>query len=283
MEEFVEKASDFYADIFTVEWNKMVVPVIMVLALSVSAYSTLDLRNSPESEERIELSVEAMTNLSESFLRTSYFNDSVNKTGEEISREIEDKIDRRQEKLNTDNLKRKSQIAQIQKLGLFPFTPELYTPVHAGRKDAVSALGIIQYRQDRFDQLDKRLNSSENISLEEFDNKIEEIRDSRWEDQKVQDFVENYSYEESNGAVSGLGGDIRESMKTGDIQELTFMDYIPAIFATFVLYYVLNALAVETGRKAYRQINISRNNSEDEKDSERDEKTGEEKQEKGEE
>lgn len=276
MEDFVKKASNFYTDVFTVEWKKMVLPVIMVLALSASAYSTLDLRNSPQSEQRMELSVEAMTNISAVSLKTEYFNDSTNKSGKQLAQEISKEFQREEKQLNSEKFMRKAQIGQIQKIGLFPFTPELYTPVPAGREDAVSSLAVIHYRQEQFEKLDERLNSSENMTLEEFNSNVETIRNSSWENEKVQNFVENYTLDEDSGAgVLTTDEKIREQMRTGEIEKLSFISYLPAILATFLFYYVFNAFAVETGRKLYGRIKESKGYVED-RDSE-DENSGEEK------
>lgn len=283
MDEFAEKASRFYTDVFTLEWKKMVLPVIMVLALSVSAYSTLDLRDSPESEQRMELSVETMTNISAVHLKKEYFNDSVNKTQRQLGEEISQQAQRRQKQLTSGTIRTKAQIAHIQKLGLFPYTPELYVPVQGSREDTVGALALVHYRQEQFTQLDERLNSSENMSLEEFNSEVQRIRDTEYRDEEVQNYFENNSLNENTGlGTSTVTGEIENKITQENIRPLTFTSYLPAILATFLLYYVVNALAVETGRKAYTQVKEHEKQQDEEtgeKDSEEDEKTGEEKEE----
>lgn len=53
-----ESISDFYVELFSPEWKKFFLSILMVLLLSVSAFSTLSLKQSPELDRRMEISVE---------------------------------------------------------------------------------------------------------------------------------------------------------------------------------------------------------------------------------
>ena len=268
VEQAVEKASDFYMNLFTLEWQKLVLPVLMVLILSASALSTMDLKNSDESEELTELSLETMSNLTEVFLKTEYFNDSINQSQRALSEEITDRADERRDQLVSDRLTQKAFLGSLQELGFFPYTPEHDVPIPMPEKDYLKALAEVSYRQEQFDRLGDRLNSSENISLAEFEEEVRQIKSVDWRDEKVKNHLRNYSQPNSSAGIGGPGltEEIRQRIIDEDFTELSFTAYLPSLLATFLIYYVVNAVAVQSARKAYGQIKRSRRRGKEQSD-----------------
>lgn len=276
VEQAVGKASDFYMDLFTVEWQKMVLPVLMVLILSASALSTMDLKNSDESEQLTELSLETMSNLTEAHMKTEYFNDSINQSQRALSQEISDRADERRDQLVSDRLTQKAFLGSLQRLGFFPYTPELDVPNFISEKDYLKSLAEVSYRQEQFESLGDRLNSSENISLAEFEEEVQRIKSVDWRDEEVKNYLRNYS--QTNGSA-GMGGpglteEIRQKIIDEDFSELSFTAYLPSLLATFLIYYVVNAVAVQSARKAYGQIKRSRRREKEQSDENETEKSG---------
>lgn len=276
VEQAVGKASDFYMDLFTVEWQKMVLPVLMVLILSASALSTMDLKNSDESEQLTELSLETMSNLTEAHMKTEYFNDSINQSQRALSQEISDRADERRDQLVSDRLTQKAFLGSLQRLGFFPYTPELDVPNFISEKDYLKSLAEVSYRQEQFESLGERLNSSENISLAEFEEEVQRIKSVDWRDEEVKNYLRNYS--QTNGSA-GMGGpglteEIRQKIIDEDFSELSFTAYLPSLLATFLIYYVVNAVAVQSARKAYGQIKRSRRREKEQSDENETEKSG---------
>lgn len=268
VEQAVEKASDFYMNLFTLEWQKMVLPVLMVLILSASALSTMDLKNSDESEQLTELSLETMSNLTEAHMKTEYFNDSINQSQRALSQEISDRADERRDQLVSDRLTQKAFLGSLQRLGFFPYTPELDVPNFISEKDYLKSLAEVSYRQEQFESLGERLNSSENISLAEFEEEVQRIKSVDWRDEEVKNYLRNYS--QTNGSA-GMGGpglteEIRQKIIDEDFSELSFTAYLPSLLATFLIYYVVNAVAVQSARKAYGQIKRSRRREKEQSD-----------------
>jgi hypothetical protein len=268
VEQAVGKASDFYMDLFTVEWQKMVLPVLMVLILSASALSTMDLKNSDESEQLTELSLETMSNLTEAHMKTEYFKDSINQSQRALSQEISDRADERRDQLVSDRLTQKAFLGSLQRLGFFPYTPELDVPNFISEKDYLKSLAEVSYRQEQFESLGERLNSSENISLAEFEEEVQRIKSVDWRDEEVKNYLRNYS--QTNGSA-GMGGpglteEIRQKIIDEDFSELSFTAYLPSLLATFLIYYVVNAVAVQSARKAYGQIKRSRRREKEQSD-----------------
>jgi hypothetical protein len=207
-------------------------------------------------DQSSELSVELVTNVTTTSLRVKYFNDSMDKSQEQLmqgrSRALE-----RLDRAKPEGFDIRAQIGQIQKAGLFPFSPELYEPLVLGRENKVIYVSTIVYRQEKLGNLRGKLNSSKNMSLEEFNSKADDIRDSTWEDEKVQDFFANYNFSEGSGPLMGgvmVSRELTEQARTGEVKELSLVNYLPAVFTTFLLYYVVNAFVVEIGRKGYRRI-----------------------------
>ena len=276
VEQAVGKASDFYMDLFTVEWQKMVLPVLMVLILSASALSTMDLKNSDESEQLTELSLETMSNLTEAHMKTEYFNSSINQSQRALSQEISDRADERRDQLVSDRLTQKAFLGSLQRLGFFPYTPELDVPNFISEKDYLKSLAEVSYRQEQFESLGDRLNSSENISLAEFEEEVQRIKSVDWRDEEVKNYLRNYS--QTNGSA-GMGGpglteEIRQKIIDEDFSELSFTAYLPSLLATFLIYYVVNAVAVQSARKAYGQIKRSRRREKEQSDENETEKSG---------
>lgn len=276
VEQAVEKASDFYMNLFTLEWQKLVLPVLMVLILSASALSTMDLKNSDESEQLTELSLETMSNLTEAHMKTEYFNDSINQSQRALSQEISDRADERRDQLVSDRLTQKAFLGSLQRLGFFPYTPELDVPNFISEKDYLKSLAEVSYRQEQFESLGERLNSSENISLAEFEEEVQRIKSVDWRDEEVKNYLRNYS--QTNGSA-GMGGpglteEIRQKIIDEDFSELSFTAYLPSLLATFLIYYVVNAVAVQSARKAYGQIKRSRRREKEQSDENETEKSG---------
>ena len=275
VEQAVEKASDFYMNLFTLEWQKLVLPVLMVLILSASALSTMDLKNSDESEQLTELSLETMSNLTEAHMKTEYFNDSINQSQRALSQEISDRADERRDQLVSDRLTQKAFLGSLQRLGFFPYTPELDVPNFISEKDYLKSLAEVSYRQEQFESLGERLNSSENISLAEFEEEVQRIKSVDWRDEEVKNYLRNYS--QTNGSA-GMGGpglteEIRQKIIDEDFSELSFTAYLPSLLATFLIYYVVNAVAVQSARKAYGQIKRSRRREKEQSDENETEKS----------
>ena len=266
VEQAVDKASDFYIDLFTVEWQKMVLPVLMVLILSASALSTMDLKNSDESQQITELSLETMSNLSEAYMKTEYFNDSVNRSQEALSRDISDRATERKNELTSGMYTEKAFIGSLQKLGFFPYNPEFDVPLPVSEKDYLSALAEVSYRQAEFNDLEARLNSSENISMTEFQEEVDRVKGVEWRDEEVKSYLRNYSKPEGSAGMgsTGLTEELRQRVIEEDFDELSFTAYLPSILATFLIYYVVNAVAVQSGRKVYGQVKASRKKIEEE-------------------
>ncbi|MFB6175410.1 MAG: hypothetical protein ABEJ87_05585 [Candidatus Nanohalobium sp.] len=251
-DDFAGKASDFYMDLFTLEWKKLVLPVLMVLLLSASAFSTLSLRKNPDMNRRLDASVQTMTNVSVAFLETEYFNDSINLSRRELTRQITSKGDRMAKEATPSHFSQLAAAGKIQKIGIFPYAPELDTPVPAPRKKFFASIAVVGYRQESFSRLGKQLNSSSNISLKEFNSRVRDIISVSWKDSEVKAYLRNYSSNTSPGRAGGidLPEKTRQQIIDEDIPELGFSSYIPALVATFLLYYVVNAVLVESGRKA---------------------------------
>jgi len=276
VEQAVGKASDFYMNLFTLEWQKLVLPVLMVLILSASALSTMDLKNSDESEQLTELSLETMSNLTEAHMKTEYFKDSINQSQRALSQEISDRADERRDQLVSDRLTQKAFLGSLQRLGFFPYTPELDVPNFISEKDYLKSLAEVSYRQEQFESLGERLNSSENISLAEFEEEVQRIKSVDWRDEEVKNYLRNYS--QTNGSA-GMGGpglteEIRQKIIDEDFSELSFTAYLPSLLATFLIYYVVNAVAVQSARKAYGQIKRSRRREKEQSDENETEKSG---------
>ncbi|AOV95145.1 hypothetical protein AQV86_04450 [Nanohaloarchaea archaeon SG9] len=260
MEDAADKASDFYMDLFTFEWQKLVLPFLMVLILSASAFSTIDLKQGDRSSKIVELSIETTSNLSEASIRTTYFNDTVNRSFENLSREIDDRADKRMKELTSGSYRYKLSIAGLQNLGFFPYTPEHKIPLRMSEKDYLTALAEIKYRREQSKLLWERLNSSENITLEEFESEFDRIENVDWKSEEVKAYLRNYSRpEESVGFESKeLTRDARQKVIDEEFDQLSFTDYIPGLIATFMIYFVVSAVAVESVRKAVRQFKASR-------------------------
>ena len=255
MGDTIGKASDFYIDLFSPEQKKLILPVIMVLILSASAFSAIELKQSSETDKIADLTLESYTDLNKVSLKTDFFNESVNESRQELVKEIDQKRDSQANKLES-RVRNQRIIAGLQNLGLFPFTAELRSnSPEMSEKSFLTFYAEFVYRQRQFYELGEKLNSSENMSLSEFESEFARIKNVDWNDKQMKDFLKNYSRPEgASGNVNVEFEEARQKIINEEFDQLSFTDYLPSLFGTFLIYFVVNAVVLESGKRAIREL-----------------------------
>lgn len=241
---------EFLSEAFQLEKKKLIMPVLMSLLLFAGAASTLTLQDGL-SETVAENSLNAMTELTVLFITENQYNSTLNTSVEERQEDLRMRNEIRQLEVEARPLFHTRVLLSnfAFKSGLFPLAPEAERPIISD-KVAAKSFALMMYRQERLQQLGRKANRSENYSYSEFQADVEEIKSKKWDSPEVQQFLDNYSNSETTGPAFGrLGDELIEKAKTGNFSELSYASFIPSIIATFIAYFVLNALLVETGRK----------------------------------
>ncbi len=253
-ESLADEASDLYMNLFSPDWRKFILPVFMTLILAASALATVSLRQSPEMEQRTDLTAETMLNMTSISLETRYFNDTINMTQEQMTREVTEEAYRREKDLKPGMYRQKAMISYVQRSGLFPFIPETYVPLQAPREEYLGTAAVVSYRMEKMQQIGERLNSTENVSYSEYNEEVKDLREVTWRSEEVKDHLRNFTglTKGENNLESLLAReDIRKSLINENVGSLKLGDYAPALAGTFLLYFVLNSVIVEAVRKAY--------------------------------
>nr|EGQ39670.1 MAG: hypothetical protein J07AB56_03980 [Candidatus Nanosalinarum sp. J07AB56] len=126
-------------------------------------------------------------------------------------------------------------------------------------EDLVGALAETTYRNRRYAEISRKIESNpENWTLQKFRSKTEQIDSVTYPDREITQYVAEsdlmLSVDPSvTGPTLPVTGriDVLAPLETG-VKEVRFYHFIPSFVATFVLYYVINALIV-SGFRDFKQ------------------------------
>lgn len=116
------------------------------------------------------------------------------------------------------------------------------------QRDYAKSMALLIYRKEKINQLAGKANRSDNYTYSEFREDLENIRSKSWKEREVQQFLDNYSAQEAANVVGMIRRSTLEDIKSGKASEMSYISFLPSVLTTFVLYYLISALAVEGNR-----------------------------------
>lgn len=234
------------------DFQKFVLPVLMSVILVLGVFSTFDLQES-YGKKSLNLTLESLTEKHVLQVRDRYFPETMDRP---LKNEI-NSIDRERRTEINDLRSRPLFMPEgllsrmIFESGAFPLVPERTLAPWNPEKDYVRAVGLLRYRNNRISGLGEKTGSS--YSYPQFQSDVAIIRSKSYEREEVQAFVRNNSSDEGF-TLSFLEDVSVEKIISNGVDSISFSDFLPSFFTTFVFYYLLGALSVQANKEVVEKV-----------------------------
>lgn len=250
---YLEDSKNFLSKALKPDRQKLVLPVVMTFLLIAGAVSTLQLQES-YGEKSLNVSLETMTELQVLNARNHSFPETLNGSAQSLQENISESADERKNEIRAQSgFHVKGLLSMVVfRSNVFPMIPEKTLAPWGSEKDYVRAISLTKYRSAEIQNLVEKANSSENYSYSNFQKDVREIRSKNWKNEEVQSYLEDQN--SSTGSVGLIGQLNYQKVRSDGISEIGLPSFIPSIIATFVLYYLIGAVAVQANRGFNRKI-----------------------------
>jgi hypothetical protein len=233
------------------DFEKFVLPALMSFLLIFGVYSTFDLQSS-YGENSLDITLESLTEKQVLQVQDRKFPETMERPLEtalsEKDKELRSKINSMRSKplfMPKGLLSR-----MIFESGAFPFVPERMLAPWNPEQSYVEAVGLLRFRTDRISELEDR---GDNYSYSEFQMDVEVIRSAGFENENVQDFLENSS--SGSGATLSFMEDVSlEQVMSDGVDSVGLIDFLPSFLATFLIYYFVGAFSVQGNKELVDKI-----------------------------
>lgn len=227
------------------DWEKFVLPGVMIFLLIGGAYSTLSLQEDYGSET-LNMTVESLTERQVLAVREQQFSDSLDRPYEEMRGEIQNNLIEERNSLRSQPLfPLKGWLSRLVfRSGAFPAMPEKDLAPWGPEKEYVRAVSLLRYRTAKIQELGDRAVGRPDYSYQNFQQDVEDIKARGWKSEEVQSFLENSS-EEASVNLGFLGGTTLEKVKSDGVDSLSFFSFLTPVLVTFLLYYLIGAVSVQ--------------------------------------
>lgn len=251
--QYLRDSKKFLSNALEPDIQKLVLPVVMTLLLVSGAFSTLDLQES-YGEKSLNVSLEMITELQVLNARNHTFPNSLNRSAKSLQENISDSADKKKNQIRQQSGFRMKGFLSIAvfKSGAFPLVPDKTLAPWGSEKDYVRAISLTRYRSGKIQELVEKANNTENYSYSNFKTDIGEIKQRKWDSEEVQGYLDDQNT--TKGSVGLIGQLNYQKVKSDGVSEIGVQSFLPSIFATFILYYLIGAVAVQANRGFNRKV-----------------------------